>query len=60
MKHGYAVIYERGPRNWSTGKTLAEVRRRMEEAIPFHIEGLKLNGDPVPKPTTRAEEIEAA
>jgi predicted RNase H-like HicB family nuclease len=61
----YAVLYERGERNWSayvpdlpgcvaTGKTREETERRMREAIAFHIEGLKLNGELVPEPTIEA------
>ncbi|MCG3128217.1 MAG: hypothetical protein CHACPFDD_03094 [Phycisphaerae bacterium] len=61
----YAVIYERGKRNWSayapdlpgciaTGKTRRQVERRMKEAIEFHLEGMRENGEPPPKPTTHA------
>jgi predicted RNase H-like HicB family nuclease len=66
----YAVIIEAGERNYSayvpdlpgciaTGKTLDEVKQVMREAIAFHLEGLKLEGLPVPEPTTLAEYIEA-
>ena len=58
----YAVLYERGERNWSayvpdlpgcvaTGKTRDETEQRIREAIAFHIEGLKLGGEPIPEPT---------
>lgn len=61
----YAVLYERGERNWSayvpdlpgcvaTGKTREETERRIREAIAFHIEGLKLDGETVPEPTVVA------
>jgi predicted RNase H-like HicB family nuclease len=61
----YAVLYERGDRNWSayvpdlpgcvaTGKTREETERRIRDAIVFHIEGLKLDGEPVPEPTIEA------
>jgi predicted RNase H-like HicB family nuclease len=66
----YAVIIEAGERNYSayvpdlpgciaTGRTLEEVKQVMREAIAFHIEGLKLEGLPVPEPTTLAEYLEA-
>jgi predicted RNase H-like HicB family nuclease len=66
----YAVIIEAGERNYSayvpdlpgciaTGRTLEEVKQVMREAIAFHLEGLKLEGLPVPEPTTLAEYIEA-
>ena len=61
----YAVLYERGERNWSayvpdlpgcvaTGKTREETEQRIREAITFHIEGLVMDGEPVPEPTVEA------
>ena len=61
----YAVLYERGKRNWSahvpdlpgcyaTGETREAVEDRIREAIAFHIEGLILDGTPVPEPTVQA------
>jgi predicted RNase H-like HicB family nuclease len=58
----YTVLYERGERNWSayvpdlpgcvaTGKTREETEQRIREAISFHIEGLKIDGEPTPEPT---------
>jgi predicted RNase H-like HicB family nuclease len=38
----------------ATGKTLKQVRQRMREAIEFHIEGLRLEGYPVPEPISKA------
>ena len=38
----------------ATGKTIDEVRARMREAVEFHIEGLALEGFPVPVPTSKA------
>jgi predicted RNase H-like HicB family nuclease len=65
----YAVIIEAGEHNYSayvpdlpgciaTGRTLEEVKQVMREAIAFHVEGLKLEGLPVPEPTTLAEYVE--
>ena len=67
----YWVVIEKTPRNYSayvpdlpgciaTGKTRAEVERLIREAIAFHIEGLKLEGLPVPKPTSWADLVEVA
>lgn len=61
----YAVLYERGERNWSayipdlpgcvaTGKTREETEQRIREAISFHIEGLKIDGESIPEPTIEA------
>jgi len=65
----YAIVIERGKRNYgayvpdlpgcvSTGKTLAEVRRNIREAIRFHIDGMKKDGDPIPEPTSIGETVE--
>lgn len=65
----YAVIIERGPQNYSayapdlpgcfaTDATSEEVAQLMREGIPFHLEGLRQNGDPVPPPTTTAIVVE--
>jgi predicted RNase H-like HicB family nuclease len=36
-----------------------EVLTLIEEAIEFHIEGLREHGDPVPRPTSTAQLVEA-
>ncbi|MEL6501054.1 MAG: type II toxin-antitoxin system HicB family antitoxin [Cyanobacteria bacterium J06607_15] len=43
----------------STGSTIEEVTANMEEAIQFHLEGLKLEGYEIPKPQTTSTYIEA-
>ena len=64
----YLVIYEHGPTSWgaygpdlpgcvAVGETRAEVERLIREAIPFHIEGLRADGDPIPEPTSRADMV---
>jgi predicted RNase H-like HicB family nuclease len=35
-----------------------EVVSLIQEAIEFHIEGLKESGDPVPEPTTQSELVD--
>jgi predicted RNase H-like HicB family nuclease len=61
----YTVIYERGKRNWSayvpdlpgciaTGKTRVEIERTIREAIEFHLEGMRMHGERIPKPTIEA------
>jgi len=65
----YAVVIEKGPNNYSAyvpdlpgcvtaGKTLEEIRTMLEEAIPFHIEGLQEDGDSVPEPTTVVDYVD--
>jgi predicted RNase H-like HicB family nuclease len=67
----YVVIYERGLKNWgafapdlpgyaATAPTLEELRRLVREGIPFHVEGLRLAGDPVPPPNAVVDLIESA
>ncbi|MEO1341569.1 MAG: type II toxin-antitoxin system HicB family antitoxin [Cyanobacteria bacterium J06635_13] len=43
----------------STGSTIEEVTANMEEAIQFHLEGLKLEGYKIPPPQTTSIYIEA-
>ncbi|MBU6303136.1 MAG: type II toxin-antitoxin system HicB family antitoxin [Verrucomicrobia bacterium] len=38
----------------ATGATRQEVKDAMQEAIEFHIEGLRLEGELVPEPRTEA------
>jgi predicted RNase H-like HicB family nuclease len=67
----YVVILERAGRNWSAyvpdlpgcvaaAKTREETSRLIREAIEFHIEGLRLDGEPVPEPTSEVEHVRIA
>jgi predicted RNase H-like HicB family nuclease len=69
----YMVIIEQGESSWgahvpdlpgcvAVGETRAEVISLIREAIVFHIDGLKEEGLPVPKPISEGEfvEVEAA
>ena len=44
----------------STGADETEVRRNMREAIEFHIDGLKTEGQPVPQATSKSSYVEVA
>ncbi len=44
----------------STGATRAEVERNMQEAIAFHLDGLREDGQPGPRPGTSAAYVEVA
>ena len=44
----------------STGRTREEVEANMREAITFHLDGLREDGEPVPPPHTVAAYIEVA
>lgn len=64
----YAVIYGKTRTGYSahipdlpgciaTGKTLAITRKRMREAIALHLEGMKEDGLPIPRPTIVVEQV---
>ena len=64
MSVRFAVVIEWGPRNYSayvpdlpgcisTGKTVEETTRNIQEAIELHLEGMRDDGDPIPEPRTQ-------
>jgi len=64
----YVVIYERTENNWSayapdvpgciaTGDTREEVERNFQEALAFHLEGLREHGLPIPEPSSEAGRV---
>ena len=69
--HKYAVIFEKARGGWGAyvpdlpvctafAKTETSVGKLIEEAIRFHIRGLRKDGDPIPRPKTRVEYIQIA
>jgi len=44
----------------AAGETKEEVKKLIHEAIEFHLEGLKENGEPIPEPSSSIEFIEVA
>lgn len=65
----YTVILERGDSGWgaqvpdlpgciAAGKDREETLALIREAIEFHIEVLKLEGQHIPEPTSEAEVVE--
>ncbi len=65
----YAVVIEKGERNYSAyvpdlpgcvsvGDTLEEAKAEIREAIEFHLEGMREEGLPIPKPSSWAEYVE--
>jgi predicted RNase H-like HicB family nuclease len=57
---GYSAYSPDLPGCVSTGANEAEVLRNMREAMEFHIEGLKAEGEPIPEPTTKSSYVEVA
>ncbi len=67
----YAIVIEEAANNYSayvpdlpgcvaTGGTVEEVETQIREAIAFHLEGLREDGVPVPRPSSRVEYVEVA
>ncbi len=65
----YAVVIEKGERNYSAyvpdlpgcvsvGDTLEEAKAEIRQAIEFHLEGMREDGLPIPKPSSWAEYVE--
>lgn len=44
----------------ATGSTREEVEHLIQEAIEFHLDGLREDGDPIPEPMTAAIVVEVA
>lgn len=67
----YAVVIEKAQNNYSayvpdlpgciaTGATVEEVEREIREAIEFHLEGMREDGEPIPPPTSYVEYVDVA
>jgi predicted RNase H-like HicB family nuclease len=67
----YTVIFEKGPNSWGAYVpdlpgviTVADSREEAEsliqEAIQFHLEGMREEGLPIPEPSSFAGEIEVS
>jgi predicted RNase H-like HicB family nuclease len=67
----YAVVIEAGEMGFgayvpdlpgcvAAAETREEVVRLIQEAIEFHIEGLKDDGQPIPEPSSSVEFVEVA
>jgi predicted RNase H-like HicB family nuclease len=44
----------------STGQTREECEKNMHDAIEFHLEGLREDGEPIPQPGSSAAFVEIA
>lgn len=67
----YAIVIEKANLNYSayvpdlpgcvaTGATTEEVENEIREAIEFHIEGMKEDGEVIPAPSSSVEYVEVA
>ena len=57
---GYSVYAPDLPGCVTTGPTLEESARLMQEAIEFHLDGLREDGLPIPEPSTVASYVDTA
>jgi len=65
----YLVVIEKGPTSWgayvpdlpgcvAAAESREELLKLIREAIPFHLEGLREDGQPVPEPSSDGEFVE--
>ena len=65
----FTVIYEKGENSWgayvpdlpgviSVGDSREDVERLIQEAIQFHLDGLRDEGLPIPNPSSFAGTVE--
>ena len=66
-----AIVIEKAEGNFSayvpdlpgcvaTGTTIEEVESQIREAIEFHIDGLREDGNPIPPPASRVDYVDIA
>jgi predicted RNase H-like HicB family nuclease len=67
----YVVVIEKGPTSYgayvpdlpgcvAVGESIDEVERLIQEAIEFHLDGMREDGIDVPPPTSILREVEVA
>lgn len=67
----YAVVIENAGSNFSafvpdlpgcvaTGATVDEVEQQIREAMEFHLEGMREDGEEIPQPSSTVEYVEVA
>ena len=71
MSKRYAVVIEKAEGNYgayvpdlpgcvATGRTIEEVEREIQEAIEFHLEGMRADGLAIPEPSSAVKYVEVA
>ncbi len=67
----YAIVIERAGKNYSayvpdlpgcvaTGATREEVEAQIREAVEFHLEGMREDGEAIPEPSSQVDYIDVA
>ena len=65
----YAIVIDKAGGNFSayvpdlpgcvaTGATLAEIEVAIREAIGFHLDGMREDGEPIPVPSSRVDYVD--
>jgi predicted RNase H-like HicB family nuclease len=65
----YAIVIETGPDGYgayvpdlpgcvAAAKTLGQVKKLIAEAVPFHLEGMRLHGETIPEPSSLCDYVE--
>ncbi len=57
---GFSAYSPDVPGCGSTGRTKEEVERNIQEAIEFHLEGMRLEGYTIPEPSSYSSYVEVA
>lgn len=67
----YAVVIEKGEGNYgayvpdlpgcvAVGDTIEEVEREIQEAIGFHLDGMREDGESIPQPTSTVTYVDVS
>jgi len=67
----YAIVIEKAENNYSayvpdlpgciaTGATMEEVEQQIREAIEFHLDGMREDGESIPPPSSHVEYVDVA
>ena len=57
-EHNYSAYVPDLPGCVSTGRTVEDVKRNIQEAIELHLQGMIEDGNPIPPPTTLSDYVE--
>jgi predicted RNase H-like HicB family nuclease len=57
---GYGANFPDLPGCVAAADTLEETERLIQEAIEFHLEGMRAHRDPIPDPTTIAQYVDVS
>ena len=67
----YAIVIEKADSNYSaylpdvpgciaTGTTVDEVKRNLAQALEFHLDGIRADGDSIPQPSSTVDYVDVS